>query len=71
MPTNIKRLRALYGADGINQELLAKRAGLTRDRLLRIEKGYATPNAAEQRAIAKALRCTIAELGITPEQETA
>jgi transcriptional regulator with XRE-family HTH domain len=65
MPTHIKRLRACYGHAGINQELLAAKLGWSRDKLLRVEKGYRAPSPADAAALAKALKCAVADLGVT------
>jgi transcriptional regulator with XRE-family HTH domain len=62
--SHIKYLRAKIGLRGTTQELLSAELGWTRDKLLRTEKGYRKPTRAEAKALAKALGCTVEDLGV-------
>ena len=64
--TRIRQLRALASLDGWTQEDLARATGIARDRVLRIERGYAVPTVLEARRIAKALGVTVDALGTRP-----
>ena len=62
--TRIRQLRAQVGLRGLTQYDLASRLCMSRDRLIRIERGYTVPTRAEAKAIAKALGCAVVALGI-------
>jgi transcriptional regulator with XRE-family HTH domain len=55
-------LRVRRAALEMNQFAVASAAGMGRDRYLRIELGYAEPDAAERKAIARALKAKAADL---------
>jgi len=55
----IKRLRA---AQGMTQEVLAKKAGLARVHIARLEAGNHDPTLGTLQRLAKALKVTVGEL---------
>jgi transcriptional regulator with XRE-family HTH domain len=57
------RLRVLRAERDITQMDLSRKAGLELTRYWRIENGYATPNDAELRSLARVLKATAEEMG--------
>jgi transcriptional regulator with XRE-family HTH domain len=56
------RLKQLRESRGLTQEALAKRAGISRAYLARLEMGRHDPHLSRLRKLAKALRVSVAEL---------
>lgn len=56
------RLKALRAKRGMSQEALAKRAGISRGYLLRLEAGRQDPTLSTMTKLAKALKVKVAEL---------
>ena len=56
------RLRRLRTARGLNQTALAKKADLSQPYVAQLELGLRNPTLDVLRRLAKALRCTVAEL---------
>ena len=67
--TKIRQLRALVGLRGMTQQELAQHLGIGRDRLLRIEHGYARPTPEEARQLAAALKCKVSDLGLATRRQ--
>jgi transcriptional regulator with XRE-family HTH domain len=65
------RLRVLRAEREISQDDLAIRAGVSRNRYWRIEKGYDPPTESERSKLAKALRVDESALGFPDQQAVA
>ena len=60
--TFIARLKALRRKQGLTQTALAKKAGITREYLSRLEKGVQDPTLGTMTKLAKALKVTVVKL---------
>jgi transcriptional regulator with XRE-family HTH domain len=56
------RLKMLRMAQGVSQQTLAKKAGITREYVSKLEAGRYDPTISVVQRLAKALKVTVAEL---------